>query len=320
MDNFQSLFHQEWQHLQDPHVRALAWILTSPSMLAKESILWNKQIATLVLPEAEKLHAWLSELDQSPAHLHEALAIYKHRRLGHYAENLLAFFLNQQGILYAHGMQVHADRAATIGEFDFLLHHPGGLLHWEIATKFYLLERGSDLSHSANLYDYLGPNLADTLGAKMEKIFQQQLMLSQHPIAKKMLPSPVIAAQALIKGWLFYRQTTDDLTAIEGLAQNHCRGYWWSLEEIIQKGISYALVLPRLQWLAPAQTTADKVLDTAALCQILQQHFLHDNSPVLLAVMRNNDGVMQEDYRGMVVPDDWLARARALPHRRTFNA
>ena len=213
-------------------------------------------------------------------------------------------------------MQVHADRAATIGEFDFLLNHPGGLLHWEIATKFYLFERGSDFSHSANLYDYLGPNLADTLGAKMEKIFQQQLMLSYHPVAKKILPSPVITAQALIKGWLFYRQTTDDLIKVEGLALDHCRGYWWSLAEVMQKEIPYALVLPRLQWLAPAQTTADKVLGTAALCQILQQHFLHDHSPVILAVMRNNDGVMQEDYRGMVVPDDWLARARALPHRQ----
>jgi uncharacterized protein len=174
MENFQTLFHEQWQNLRDPHVRSLAWILTSPGMLAKESALWKQQIAYIALPEKIALSAWLTELDQHPAELYEALALHKHRRLGHYAENLLAFYLRHQGVLYAHGLQVHVEGCSTLGEFDFLLHLPDGLHHWEIATKFYLFEEGEDRVHQADLFDYLGPNLADTLGKKMDKIFRRR--------------------------------------------------------------------------------------------------------------------------------------------------
>ena len=312
METFQTLFHQEWQHLHDPHVRSLAWILTSPSLLAMHSPIWQNQIANLMLPGKAELHAWLLQLDQYPTELHESLAIHKHRRLGHYAENLLAFYLTHQGILYAHGLQVHGDHAVTIGEFDFLLHQSNGLLHWEIATKFYLLVEGDDAAaHQLDLYDYLGPNLVDTLGAKMEKIFHQQLALSHHIASQKLLQKKVVAAQALIKGWLFYPRAAKDQNLVEGLAPDHCRGYWWTLDEIGHLSISYAMILDRLQWLAPAQTRLDCVMEQDALHEVLRRHFQHDNSPVMLAIMHRRGDVMQEFCRGMIVSDDWPTRARA---------
>ena len=311
MENFQARFHHEWQHLQDAHVRSLAWILTSPGLLARHSPLWQEQIASLVLPDKASLHAWLLQLDQQPSALHEALNLHKQRRLGHYAENLLGFYLRHHGLLYAHGLQVHGKGGGggTVGEFDFLLHQADDLVHWEIATKFYLLETGADASHIPDLYDYLGPNLADTLGSKMQKIFHQQLVLSQHPEAQKILPKKVLAAQALIKGWLFYRQSQMAAGLIEGLAAEHCRGYWWTLSEIEQLAIPYALILPRLQWLAPAQCAPDAVMEKGDLREVLQRYFLGDNTPVMLAIMSKHGKVMQEFCRGMVVPDDWLARA-----------
>lgn len=315
MNTCQSLFHQDWQHLRDPHVRALAWMLTSPSILAKQSPLWQQKIAQLRLPDPLALRAWLSQLDRQPTELHQALALHKYRRLGHYAENLLAFYLQHQGILYAHGLQVHAEQAATIGEFDFLLYQAAGLLHWEIATKFYLLEAGENADHVPDLYDFLGPNLADTLGAKMEKIFRQQLALSQHAEAQKILPQRVIGAEALIKGWLFYPEAVMARGVVEGIAIDHCRGYWWTLNDIAHLAIPYALILERLQWLAPAQTRPDLVLEKGNLQETLGRHFQQDHNPVMVAIMRRNGDLMQEFCRGMVVPDDWLLRARAKPRQ-----
>lgn len=310
MENFQKEFHQEWQHLYDPHVRSLAWMLTSPSMLAKNSPVWHHQIANLILPERSKLRAWLQALDQQPTQLHEALALHTHRRLGHYAENLLAFYLKHAGLLYLHGLQVHEDNFSTIGEFDFLLNEPDGLLHWEIATKFYLFEQGDELTHKADLADYLGPNLADTLAAKMDKIFNRQLTLSHHLAAQKLLPKKVVAAKALIKGWLFYREQRLSEIFIDGIAPDHCRGYWWTLKDIERLTIPYFMILERLQWLAPAQTRLDSVMVQQQLHDALFRHFQRDNAPVMLALMHKNGDVMQEYCRGMVVPDDWQKRAK----------
>ena len=316
METYQALFHAEWHNLRDPHVRSLAWMICSPSILAKDSPVWKRQIADLVLPDQTKLRNWLADLDLRPTELHEALALHKHRRLGHYAENLLAFYLKHQNVLYAHGLQVHEDGISTLGEFDFLLRLPEGLLHWEIATKFYLFEFGDDPAHQADLFDYLGPNLADTLGAKMDKIFNQQLALSQHPVAQKLLPERVMGARALIKGWLFYHYSTASLAVVEGIADPHCRGYWWTLDDVRQLSISHFLILERLQWLAPVQTNLSEVMEKRQLQEALHRHFQCDNSPVMLAIMRKNGEVMQEFCRGMVVPDDWLLRAKEKRQQR----
>ena len=309
-DTCQALFHQEWQHLHNPHVRSLAWMLCAPSLLDADSALWHHQLAKLVIPDRGQLNTWLTQLDRDPAKLLDALALHKHRRLGHYAENLLAFYLQHEGLLFAHGVQVHGDQSVTIGEFDFLLNHPEGLLHWEIATKFYLLEEGDNAGHQIGLNDYLGPNLADTLGLKMEKIFRQQLVLSSHASAVKILPQKVIAAEALIKGWLFYRHSAIEGTPAEGIAKNHCRGYWWTLAEIKEMAIPNAMVLPRFQWLAPAQTCVSQVMDKSQLEGDLYRHFQLDKTPVMVAIMHKSGDLMQEFCRGMVVPDDWLSRAR----------
>ena len=310
MEEFQKLFHQQWHDLHDPHVRSLAWMLTAPSMLAKDSTVWHHQIANLILPEKSKLRAWLLALEQYPTELHEALALHKHRRLGHYAENLLGFYLKHAGLLYLHGLQVHEDNFSTIGEFDFLLNDPDGLLHFEIATKFYLFEPRNELNHLANLADFLGPNLADTLAAKMDKIFYKQLTLSHHIAAQKLLPKQVVAAKALVKGWLFYRNQRLSQMSIDGIAEDHCRGYWWTLEDIDRLTIPYFLILERLQWLAPAQTRLDMVMEQDQLHNVLFRHFQRDNAPIMLALMTKNGDVMQEYCRGMVVPDDWTTRAK----------
>ncbi len=315
MNTYQDKFHREWSQLADKHVRALAWLLTSPDLLDRNSAIWWHQIGTLDVPDPEKLRVWLFSLDAHPTVLHEALKLHKFSRLGHYAEDLLAFYFNHEGLLFGHGVQVHNEKAETIGEFDYLLFAQGGLLHLELATKFYLFHCSSESQQGfdkvVSVYDYLGPNLNDSLGAKMQKILQRQLTLSQHDAARRVVQSKIIAARALIKGWLFYR-SSEKRQLINGINSQHCLGFWWTQAEFEQLAIPYALRLNRLEWLAPAQVGVDEVMDKSLILDVLQRHFHADSSPVMVAIMKKNGMVMQEFCRGMVVANDWPSKANQL--------
>lgn len=316
-DRFQASFHRRWQHLHDPHVRSLAWLLDSPGLLDPDAARWDGKIATLAI-EPMGLAQWLSDLDAAPRSLHEHLNVGSISRLGRYAESLMAFYFTAQGSLVAHGLQVQAARNDTIGEFDFLLREDGHLVHWELATKFYLFEAPGKAEDG----DYfIGPNLADTLGAKMQKILQRQLALSMHPAAQAYLPQSVLHARALIKGWLFYSLSCDRddraVMAASGVAAAHCNGFWCPLAEFDRVGGERFVVLPRLTWLAPARVPLSDGLSHAAMALWLGEHFAQDAMPVMVAVLHAQSGDPQTDAvamglevaRGFIVPDDWRARA-----------
>jgi hypothetical protein len=307
----QEQFHRRWNHLLDPHVRALAWLLDAPDLLDPQAAQWQGKIASYA--DAD-LAAWLTELEQAPEKLqalHRYIDSLPSTRLGLYAEKLLAFYFEQRQMLVAHSVQVRASKNDTIGEFDFLLRLNGGLVHWEFATKFYLLETSGG---SLQAEDFLGPNLADSLGAKMQKILQRQLALSQHPAAQVHLSEPLDSAQALVKGWLFYPDEHLRPPAVLGVSANACRGYWCSLSALqLDQSFMYQ-VLPRQRWLAPAKIALEHVLSPADAQLALSRHFASDASPVLLATLCAEDGYGLEISRGFVVPDDWAGRAAAQRH------
>jgi len=309
----QQQFHQRWNHLLDPHVRALAWLLDAPDLLDPQAAQWQGKIASYA--DAD-LAAWLNALERTPEKL-QALHSYIGRlpstRLGLYAEKLMAFYFEQRQLLAAHGVQVRASKNDTVGEFDFLLRLNGGLVHWEFATKFYLLQTGGG---SPQADDFLGPNLADSLGAKMQKILQHQLELSQHPASQIHLSEPVASAQALVKGWLFYQDEDWPPPAALGVSANACRGYWRSLSALQLDQSALYLALPRLRWLAPAKIALEHALSATDAQHALSQHFAGDAAPVLLATLRAEDGYGLEVCRGFVVPDDWAERAAAQRHSR----
>ena len=120
LSTYQAQFHQRWNHLSDPHVRTLAWILDAPDLLEPTAEQWRGRIATLgtVSKDTEE---WLVSLDSAPADLHVFLGLQPFTRLGRYAEKLMAFYLEHCGTLVAHGVQVRAGKNETIGEFDFLV-------------------------------------------------------------------------------------------------------------------------------------------------------------------------------------------------------
>jgi hypothetical protein len=307
-DNYQSHFARRWGHLRRARVRALAWLLDAPGLLDIDDPHWKGRIATLgpMTPETAR---WLAELDQDPSALDAALGDKIHTRLGLYAEKLMAFYFAWQGRLVAHGVQVRDGPTATIGEFDFLLDAgPDGVEHIEFATKFYLL-RGEDAA--AGFDSFVGPNLADSLGRKMRKVFDRQLQLGAHPAARDMLPRPVTSAKALVKGWLFYPAGT--YFAMAGITAGHCRGFWCTLSELEKMDADRFLILPRLQWLAPFRaSSATWMLDRAQLAAEISDHFAAAGTPVLVALVREQPGSIVETERGFIVPDDWHERAGAL--------
>lgn len=305
-DNYQALFARRWGHLTRPHVRALAWLLDAPGLLDPNDPHWAGKIATPAAVGAD-VRDWLARLELDPAALDAALGERAYTRLGLYAEKLMAFYYQQHGRLVAHGLQVRATRNDTVGEFDFLLDAgPDGVEHIEFATKFYLLE-----GDAASRFDtFVGPNLADSLGAKMRKIVDKQLALAAHPAAQALLPRPVLCAHALVKGWLFY--PVGSAAPMDGIAPIHCRGFWCALAEVGALAEDAWVVLPRLQWLAPYQgAAAGQVLTRAALQATLEHGFETLAAPVLVAAVREEEGVLVETARGFIVPDDWRARAAA---------
>lgn len=304
--NFQTEFHQRCGGLNDPHVRALAWLLLAPDLLDTGAPQWEGKIATLPTFMIDGVDNWLQKLDRQPEILHSYLDLQPFARLGRYAEKLMAFFLEQKHVLFAHGVQVHAGKNSTIGEFDFLLRINQQLVHWEFATKFYLLESsgaGDDADY------FVGPNLADTLGAKMHKILDRQLLLSTHPAAQTHLPEPVSCAQALVKGWLFYPDDVSLQSSVFGTSAAHCRGFWCTFTDTLNLSAERYAILPRLQWLAPAKLPAQQTMDMQALQSYLEEYFVNDTMPVLVALLEVDGDAAIEASRGFIVPDDWRTRA-----------
>ncbi|OYO29999.1 DUF1853 family protein [Janthinobacterium sp. PC23-8] len=295
-DTCQRRYERRWGHLTLPHVRALAWLLDAPDLLDSRSVHWHGQIASLG-PVTADMAGWLAALQEDPSPLDRALGAKCYSRLGLYAEKLLAFYFEQHGLLHAHGLQVQVNRNDTVGEFDFLLKRNGKLVHWEFATKFYLLEGAPD---PGVFHHLIGPNLADTLGLKMRKIIDKQLALSRHPAAVKLLDEPVQAAQALVKGWLFYEE--GEAQAMDGIAADHNHGFWCTAAQL--HGERYVM-LPKLQWLAPFKGRDVDVFDAVRL----QASVADAAQPVLVAAVEQVDGWEVETARGFVVPDDWQRQA-----------
>lgn len=316
LDNYQARFERRWAHLTHPHVRALAWLLDAPDLLDPAAPHWQGRIATLG-PMPPETADWLAALEQDPIPLEAALGARHYSRLGLYAEKLMAFYFAEHGQLVAHGLQVRASRNDTVGEFDFLLRDGDDLVHLEFATKFYLLDAASA---GADFNGLIGPNLADTLGAKMRKIFDKQLSLAQHPAAQPLLSQPVARAQALVKGWLFY---PDDEAAqtLQGISQPHCNGFWMTTRQAENLQGERFVIMPRLHWLAPLKAPADgAALNREELLAALGDQMAQVSAPVMVAVMREaEDRVgekawLVERRRGFIVPDDW--RAQAAQRRR----
>lgn len=292
---------------RDTAVRDLLWLLASPGLLRAGAGQIPQALAEVAPERRRAMLDLLWAYDAQPARLHERLAGSPQKRLGHYAEQLLAFFLGEGvlGRLIAANLPLRR-ASLTLGECDFLLEgHGGERLHWELAVKCYLYvdEPGAESAEAApataahdaapvaagtdysSLARYVGPNLADRFDLKLSRMVGHQLPLSARPEFRALVAGGPWQAELFLRGWLFYplapqRAAACHIPAL--LNPRHMRGWWASFGDW-QRGLAALdaeawMILPRLEWMAQrrfavALASADGLLDAAGMGARLAAHF-----------------------------------------------
>ena len=298
--------------LHDPTVRDLAWVIGSPGLLDASHPAYHGRVVDDAWcgAQLQASAAWLAALDLAPLPLHSYIAARPTRRLGHYFEALIKFWLTHMPDtqLIATNLQVH-DELRTLGEYDFLFRdNSAAVCHWEAAVKFYLQQEPL-----AEQRAFIGPGTRDRLDLKLARVFQHQLVLGHTHAGQQALPGGIRLdrTQAFIKGYLFYHASTFSKLATAGVSAAHLSGWWvrHSLEKLPQASAdSRWIILPRLRWLAPARLAADdaSVMTYATLGNQLDEHFSRSNDAVLVFEMtRAATGGWHEKSRGFVVCSTW---------------
>lgn len=303
-----------------PEVRDLVWILTAPGLIAPDPWWPKRRLADATAADwAVDAEAALSALDQQPTPLHRWLDRHQRGRLGHYAEDLLAWWLHHCPAVVEHamGVVVPGDDGRTRGELDCLWRAPGQshIEHWELAVKLYL--------RTDNRLDgCLGPDPRDSLGAKLRHLHEHQLPLGAHPAAqpsvtKAMPAGGEVRSRVLLKGWLFHPLQSGGeyhRLAPGPVAADHDHGWWARLAKLRSDHLPrrgrqtrYA-ILPKARWLAPARLPRDfRGLWSAdqAIRELRKALSRRRRPELVVAVTRDLDGAWSELERGFVVPDAW---------------
>jgi len=306
----------------DAALRDLGWLLLSPPLLAPGR--HPAAVQRFDADDAQAISAWLDALARQPAPLAAFLEQIGPAplRLGRRAERLLEFFLRHGPThrLVAANLQLrHAPDEqpgidhTTRGEIDFLLEDRAGQgWHWELAVKFFLCTAAGPVARPA---DFVGPDRAETLPGKLDRLFGRQLALTPPPPWDGRDWRPA----AYARGWMFYRHD-QAVPACTALAPGHLHGWWVEHGRLAELPEGPWLGLPRSRWMAPARCG-----DAAALCTRAQigaaiaaawqapppPGVRRWPSAQLVARMAPaGDGGWEEVGRGFVVPDGWADGAR----------
>ena len=297
--------------LNDPAVRDLAWVIGSPGLVEASHPAYLGKVVdnTWCHSQLESSKAWLAALDLRPHPLHDFIAARPTRRLGHYFESLIKFWLTHiPGIqLISTNLQVQ-DEQRTLGEYDFLFRDASArVCHWEAAVKFYLQQEPL-----AEQCAFIGPGTRDRLDLKLDRVFHHQLLLGRTTAGQHALPQGVRLdkTQAFIKGYLFYHASILSKSAISGISARHLSGWWvhHARGNVPQSSAdSRWIILPRLRWLAPARLSENaSVMTYSGLKTRLEEHFNVSTEAILVFEMaRIAAGGWQEKTRGFVVCSTW---------------
>ncbi|WP_137936062.1 DUF1853 family protein [Chitinivorax sp. B] len=292
--------------LGDLHVRNLAWLATAPGLASAVPV--NSCDACLTdawyARCGEVLATWLQVQDASPQTLHAHVAPFVVGRLGYYVEALLAYLFEHApgfGLIAQHLLIKRGQ--ITIGELDFLAQLPEfGLSHVECAFKLFLQTGNGPTS-------LVGPNPADRLDLKLQRLQTHQLPMSAQPEALAMMPVRPGQALAWLKGWLFY--AWHDWQAGQWLHPNGWWVYWRPSErpDWLNPTCQYA-ILPKVNWVATVTQHQVTTYDTQTLHAILAQRFSTHPRPMLIAeLVQMSYRDWQERSRGFIVPSSWPAFA-----------
>ena len=165
------------------------------------------------------------EPDEIPSHYDEIIS--GSLMLGKRAERFLSFYLQQHPKyeILAENVQIIHEKE-TIGEIDFLLNHSTkGLLHLEIACKFYLYHPNAKSTAEV----WCGPNNRDFLSLKKRKMQEHQFPLLHNVKTQQVLKEIDIDSEACKQTLLFQNfcflpahfEGTQD-----GVDKTNCSGIW----------------------------------------------------------------------------------------------
>lgn len=299
--------------LQTPQVRDLAWACFSPPMLDCALLgRTDTPIANCALSLTAERRRWLQELDRDAAPLIACLGDTREGRLGVYFERLWQFFLDSDPAvaLVAHNLPVH-EKGRTLGEFDCIYYcrQRQCHVHLELAVKFYLQRPGAD---GGEWRDWVGPNLADRLDHKLQRLFRHQLLLGDSAAARPVLSRlgiDTLQRELEIKGRLFAVAHGTRLwppacpPGTPGLR-------YYSLKQLHSEPLHAARysLLSRQRWFAPVVSGCAAPGYTAKeLGRVISSRFDLDARPVQVAECDANG---RECGRFFVVPEDWPSQAQ----------
>lgn len=223
--------------LTQPHTRALASMLVAPPLWDNAHELTTPQLL------GEHGFRFLLDLDDNPHRLPENLS---HPLLGKYAENLLAFWLEN-----APHTKLLARNVALLphGEWDFIAQINGETYHIELCCKYF-----------GGRNEWRGFNPHDTLNKKIHKINQQLVpndgQFSQTTFSGSLKPATVI------RGNIF----TPNAIAPAECAPRAWTGWWfddwhkltdWLAQQNAFSGSRF-YALTKTEYLAPARVSYDK--------------------------------------------------------------
>lgn len=309
-------------------VRDLAWACFSQPLIFAGELDAAAALTDASFALTHSRRAWLEGLDRSPQPLLQHLANRRSHRLGIYFESLWQFFLGEDPAfeLLAHNLPIHHE-GRTLGEFDclYFCHDRQQVVHLELAVKFFLGLRARQASNdgrgdppqTSEAKHWLGPDAKDRLDLKLAHLLQRQTRLSDTPAAREALSAlniEVGCKEVAFKGYLFTHSTQPMLPP--PAFNPACNlGHWMTCSEVTHaletgdtqsgtgaEGTAYT-VLPKMQWLGPAQANAaTQLLGRAELTTRIQAHFAQEDYPLMIAAM---DAFGVEKTRFFVTHNRW---------------
>jgi len=299
--------------------RDLAWVMNSPSLITSSPTVYLGDVVSDEEGQAIFVRAknWLSHLADL-----DVMALGKGRGdvflLGRYFEALIALYLQNspQFDLIARNLII-GQPGLQLGEFDFIFRDKDDqkIYHWEVSVKFYLFEPKTQ--------KLLGPNPKDSLDKKLAKVFNQQLTLSQRPMAQIALQElgvERVFPKAFIKGYLFYPANGDwqnYQSHYADLSQDHLRG-WWCYADQLHRDLpqknesSRWCVLEKSQWLSSVFSEDEIIFTRSQLIQYLNDYFSANYKALMLVELEYVNGQWLALNRGFVVDDAWCEKEKAV--------
>jgi hypothetical protein len=161
-------------------------------------------------------------------------------RLGKYAEQLVAFFIDKYSSYDLLSSQLQLiDKKQTKGEIDFLIQSKKiNNIHLEFAIKYYIEH------NKENKSEYWGPNYNDNWAQKKHKIvsFQSELTRLYPELLPSQFQSILFQKKILIFGQLFKKENMN--------SQNWCIQHS-DLNKLETKGTFFYLAPKKYDWIFP---------------------------------------------------------------------